>query len=40
MNFQIVFVNKWLEDIYTKEAKEYIKENSNILEYKAIPIKK
>lgn len=39
-NYKLKLILISTEDIYTKEAKEYIKENSNILEYKIIPIKK
>lgn len=38
-NYEIKFVFISSEDIYTQEAKKYIKDNQNILEYKIIPIK-
>ena len=39
LNYKIKLVFISTEDIYTQEAKKYIKENKDILEYKIIPIK-
>jgi len=37
-NYKIKLIFVSTEDIYTQEAKEYIKENSHILEYQIIPM--
>jgi len=39
LNYKIKLVFISTEDIYTKEAKKYIEENKDVLEYKIIPMK-